>query len=282
MKRHLSIAAAAVVYFHSSAFAQFCDDADFRELPLVVMGTNVFEFLQDTDSVSVLYEEFRNLDGEPPIDFRDEVQLRRLISSIEGTGPKVAAPRSMTGLSGFSTYLFALAALDDLGRVTGKIRDYVYDSELRTGHLAVDTRVETKTAVYCYHWDIDVVPLETGFQVEQRDPGWSRNGPGSPFPGSGMDFDTVTLDNIDSRDLDHKLSAIGTDIVVRHVYRQVDEDRIERLDDSHEFYISTSESCIDLMTSGEPPPLALPRRDATDEPLYCLGRCAHPAIVNTE
>lgn len=283
MQRYWIIVAAIIILNSSAAVGQICEDEDFKDLPVVVRGTNVFEFLRDTVARDELFEEFLVLTQEDkPIEFANEAELSNIVRSLEGTGPRIEVPEVMNGVSGFSTYLFSLAVLGDLNRVTGKIRDYVYNSTDRTGHLAVDLRVETSRGVICYHWDIDVVRNVSGYRVLLRDPEWKLDSDTSPFPDSDIEFDEPTRIRIDSRGLDHKLVAEGTDIVVRHVYRQVDAGSIERLDDAHEFYRSTAESCIDLMTAGPPPPLTLAPRQANDELAYCLGRCVHPPIVNTE
>ena len=66
--------------------------------------------------------------------------------------------------------------------------------------------------------------------------------------------------------------------MVRNVYhRKLTEPNLVRIADTEWPYQVTPASCIDLFTQG-PPPATFGELAAND---YCLGRCAHPPIVNS-
>ncbi len=88
------------------------------------------------------------------------------------------------------------------------------------------------------------------------------------------------------RGLDHKLLAKGADVQIKNVFRKVECcnpgcdhpecGKLVRLSDTEKFYLSTEESCIDLMFKGYPPASELPPQVE-----YCLGRCENPPIINS-
>ena len=216
------------------------------------------------------------------------------------------------GIGSFSTYLFSklflgLFASETLTlrstdnnimpaiqyrepAVRGKIRDYIFiaDKDFKTGkgHLSVDVVHE-----FCdskgdhsvfHHWDIDIHK----YTVFKRD---DTNFPNLPFPElkDKITFPAFSLDPEDDRSiwkrcLDHKLFAEGKDekgndnFTINDIYQRVDGGPLIRLDDAHDWYRVTKESCIDLMFKGYPPASGLPPQSN-----YCLGRCEHPKIVNT-
>ena len=191
-------------------------------------------------------------------------------------------PSALKGVAGQSTLSLVRWAVDEPQVISGKIRDYIYDDQNKSGHLAVDTKVETYGSlanlrngtpfrVEFFHWDIEVVGI---YRVIPRGPD-----PFDPFPDT-VEFSDEALGpdgSIRRRGLDHKLFAKGKGIVVRHVYRRVGNGPLRRLPDGHPFYDTTEDSCIDLLFKGFPPASELPRQR-----FYCLGRCDHPQVVNTK
>lgn len=229
---------------------------------------------------------------------RDALRAK-LLAIYDGSMLQNETPDDFTGFCGFSTiqgYLATIGYLDDGEQplvVKGRIRDWFYNNDFLTGHLSVDVwidysrrvggqRVPTKREIL--HWDIVVEndnldDPDTGYKVVNRRGPESINNT-DPFPGTirlpEAALDPSDGDSIWKRGLDHKLFARGKSIVVRNVYRKIDDGPIKRLDDRHAFYKMTRCSCIDIMFKGHPPALELPEQRS-----YCLGRCDHPPIVNS-
>lgn len=209
--------------------------------------------------------------------------LAKIIAKFdEGDVSTSDVPQALWGVSGSSTLALARLGIGEKQIISGKIRDYIYDDSKKSGHLAVETKVETfKTIanfsrrvpdrVEYFHWDIEVEGI---YQVQTY-----SGDPFDPFPGT-VQFPPEALGpegSIQKRGLDHKLWAKGKGIVVRHVYRQVGAGPLERLPAGHPYYETTEESCIDLLFKGFPPARELPPQES-----YCLGRCDQPQVVNTK
>ncbi len=240
----------------------------------------------------------------------DRALLKSSCIKSRNDQPLSSLPASLSGISGFNTLLYAEEHLIRTGEISphevnlpclatqrfeyraklcGKIRDYVYLHETKSGHLVVELIHEQFTTrqafldckpdrVTLYHWDIDI---DGCFQVHERCDGGF---PDNPFPTlEGVDFPAHSLDPNDERSiwfrcLDHKLYAKGECIKVRHIYRQINDGKFLRLDETAfaHLYRSTEMSCVDLMFKGFPPAAQLPTQAD-----YCLGRCAHPPIINS-
>lgn len=185
---------------------------------------------------------------------------------------------SLEGVSGLSTMLLLTDLL--LGKpqkMTGKIRDYVYLDGSKSGHLAVEVCINNARF---YHWDVVVGEGEFTAHPRSED---EQDYPDNPFPDVDLALPAMAVDpdnplSIWARNLTHKLHARGPGIRVENVYyRDLADPDLVRLDDSHPFYTSTEESCVDLFTPGYPP-ATVGELIGND---YCLGRCGHPAIINT-
>jgi hypothetical protein len=199
-------------------------------------------------------------------------------------------PSALSGIGGYAIVplleAYADVTISLPPTITGKIRDYVFDEDDMSGHLAVDTtvtylgraacplgylpcpRLRTRPVIERLHWDIEVRP------------GTYRVIPHSgiyedPFPNT-VHFSKEKLADIKARGLNHKLFAQGPGIRVRHVYKIMDDGSIKRFHNNHPYYASTLDSCIDLMFAGKPRATHLPMQK-----YYCLGRCAQPAVVNS-
>ena len=209
-------------------------------------------------------------------------QALELLRGIEaGTLAQDQVPAAFRGIGGFGVGLLAKAYFfGEVHKVQGKIRDYVYDEGAKSGHLAVDVRTLTfasvkdrdsgkpPTKTELLHWDIDV---EGVYEVHSRGLDFL-----DPFPDVDLTLPGYAIAGIWIRDLRYKLHAKGTGIKVRHIYRKVDDGPIELLPAADPLYASTGDSCIDLLFNPYPPELELPPQIG-----YCLGRCEHPAILNT-
>lgn len=213
-------------------------------------------------------------------------------------------PEQLRGIAGLSTTLFLQKVLPLNGDpvadriLMGKIRDYTYvrDSESEdpgkgSGHLSVDICTDIDGFVPVnedhrefFHWDLEVI--EDGFVVTKRtepsDPS-DITTYDAPFPGIDLMLPEMTWSpaypsSVWRRGLDHKLHSSNQWLKVSNVYhRKLDDPHLVRLPNDNWRYEVTEASCIDLFTQG-PPPGTFAELAGND---YCLGRCAHPPIVNS-
>ncbi len=223
--------------------------------------------------------------------------LQRLHEEPLGVYDEV--PEQLRGIAGLTTVLFLqkvypLDAEEPIANkvISGRIRDYIFVEATGHGHLAVDTCIDVLEFVQVgedrrefIHWDIEIAPggFAAAPRKEPEDPTDIADY-AAPFPGIDLALPAFTVDPTDPRSLwrrglDHKLHARGeTAIDVTDIhYRRLADPELERFDDSHPWYQSTPASCVDLFTEG-PPPGTFGELMSAD---YCLGRCAHPMIVNS-
>jgi hypothetical protein len=198
----------------------------------------------------------------------DETTAEALRTTLEGSN-------ALSGIAGFSVVQYLRAYVTgEPQRVRGKIRQYYFNDDEKGGYLEVDTVVETLQGgsvvdTDTYFWAIAIRP-ETYRVVDREDPPTT-----DPFPDT-VDFsdeavDPSNPDSIWGRNLDQKLFGEGTGIVVVAIRKNGD-----LLPTTHYLYDSSEDSCIDLLFWGYPPKTELPKQR-----YYCLGRCAHPQVVNT-
>jgi hypothetical protein len=152
--------------------------------------------------------------------------------------------------------------------VRGKIHKYYFNDDQKGGYLEVNTEVDTEvggvTHTDKYFWAIAVRPGT--YRVVDRDDSM----PEDPFPDT-VEFPMGAYADIVDRHLDQKLFAEGTGIVVIAVKKNGVLLPFWRPE-----YASTADSCIDMMFWGYPRESELPQQK-----YYCLGRCKHPAVINT-
>jgi hypothetical protein len=272
-----SAAALAVAIGFIVASSQSLGQEHFFDFPLAINGQTVEEFLGARDQAEELLNGLLELDV---VGQRD--QLINLLEGIDrGDATQEDIPDALSGIGGFSTLLALRAYLfNEAHRVQGKIRDYVYVDSDKSGHLAVDVRTEFFASAKdrdsgelpirteLLHWDIDV---EGVYKIHQRGFDFLN-----PFPQVDLVLPGNAIAGIWARDLKYKLHARGIGIKVRHVYRKIDDGLITRLPSTDFRYASTDASCIDLLFHPYPPETELPPQIG-----YCLGRCDHPAIINT-
>lgn len=211
-------------------------------------------------------------------------ELTSLLRQIDAEPESVVdVPAALQGIGGFSTTLLLNKML--LGvhpTLYGKIRDYIFVDRTKSGHLSVDMCIDRREL---YHWDIEI--LDDGLHVARRteptDPSDFDTYPADPFPDVDLELPEMAVNpahptSIWARGLTHKLHAKGKRIEIRHVYyRNLGDPDLVRLDPDHHLYQPTEASCVDLFTEEYPPATfgELKQKD------YCLGRCEHPAILNT-
>jgi hypothetical protein len=249
----------------------------FFDFPMTVEGSTVDDLLSDRERIE------QTLNTLLEIDVVDQrAQAIELLQGLdEGRFVQDQVPLALRGIGSFGVRLLARSYFfGEVQKVQGKIRDYVYDEGTKGGHLAVDVRTLIFTSAKdrdlgkppirteLLHWDIDVDGV---YEVHSRGLDFL-----DPFPDVDLALPGYAIASIWIRDLRYKLHAKGTGIVVRHIYRKIDDNPIELLPTTDPLYASTDASCIDLLFHPYPPELELPPQIG-----YCLGRCDHPAIVNT-
>ena len=302
----LGLSACAEFSFHRSKATTQPPSSNLGGLAVVVNGAPIGELLADPVELRKVLTDLE-LDDLALVDDRGKLSevgrknVQDLLDRIKSRGndPKDKGEteylratddvrRSLLGVGGFSVVqlLEALLASGVERQVflSGGIKDYIFDKDTKSGHLAVDTRIkiyETSESfikgvpdrVERYHWDIEVEGI---YEVQEH----SGNDL-DPFPGTaqypdGVEFTKYTLREIKRRGLKYKLFAKGEKIKVRNVYEIFEDGSVTLLPKEHIFYTSTEESCIDIMFDRFPPAVDLPPQRG-----YCLGRCDHPQVVNT-
>ncbi len=298
-----SIAAmAAILGLSASAKTQELPSAgDVVDLALFIDGTPRNVVLENKQKAKEILIE---LVGEGRYKEIGEDNLKKLLEAIDrGDATDIDVP-AFNGIAGMSSVQFARAVLftNEERNTRGLIGDFLYDENTMTGHLTVDM----KTKIYkngklnstrLLQWHIDVVKdamaiavsgtawtvgSGDGYEVHLRQ-GDPDNGPfDNPFPNTVI-FPDYAIDPTDDRGvwkrgLDHKLFAKGREVVVRDIFKKIDDGPIMRLPNGHVFYELSEESCIDLLTKGKPPAY---RIDFPEQSGYCLGRCGSPAVLNS-
>ncbi len=222
--------------------------------------------------------------------------LRERIEFIRGA--KSGADRErfelLNGLGGIIAHAFlnaAEATLDEGGRfdpskrvfefVYGQIDEYAFNERAGTGRI-VDTTYFTTVTVplgigpiisetESYRWTISVE--EGGFSVVPK----SSADPDDPFPGT-LDFDEAMLDRIELLGFEYKLWAKGTAIAIDLIeFKGEGDPNYVAVPASDSRYRRTAENCIDMLFVNRPPAILGELRP----PLYCLGRCENPMLINT-
>lgn len=200
----------------------------------------------------------------------------------------------LSGLGGVIADAFlnaARATLDPDGKfddgkrvyefVYGQIQDFTYNDGDGSGSFNTTTYYTTVTVpdgpspiistTDAYRWAIKVGA--GGFTVVPK----SNRNPRDPFPNT-MIFDRAMLNRVNFLGFQYKLWAEGTiiDIVDVELKAHGTPDFV-RLNDSDWRYRRTRENCIDMLFVSYPPP----NKGTLEPPLYCLGRCETPQLVNT-
>lgn len=230
-------------------------------------------------------------------------KLKVLLQTLDEGKPLGRNVTAFRGVCGFSTAEFVRAVVSpkEKRKTKGLIGDYLvefdrtydeddnWDGKSWPGHLTVDMRTSIFFTDESYkndvadrtellQWHIEVLKKGSkinGFEVLKH-----SGDPFDPFPGTVV-FPDEALGpggDIADRGLNRKLWAKGPEIVVRHIYQKIDDGPVTRLPNTHEFYKSCEESCVDMMTKGFPPTY---RINFPEQSGYCLGRCAHPFIINS-
>ena len=222
--------------------------------------------------------------------------LRERIEFIRGG--KSGADRErfelLNGLGGIFAHAFldaAEATLNESGDfdptkrvyefVYGQIEEYEFDKDAGTGRIVDSTYFTTVTVPLgigpilsetdSYRWTVSVE--KDGFTVVPK----SNVDPDDPFPGT-LEFDQAVLDRIELLGFEYKLWAKGTAIVIELIeFKEEGESDYSDVPTSDPRYRRTPENCIDMLFVNFPPAML----GELKPPLYCLGRCENPMLINT-
>ena len=159
-----------------------------------------------------------------------------------------------------------------LGMGSGRIGDIVYFTTVVTPETPRDYSGENRVRTDAVLLRVEV-PKEDGFTVVERE----YSDPSDPFPNT-LPFTRAMLSDIDLYGYQYKLWSRGDSIVVRQIAtKDHGQPAFTDLPMSDPRYTVGPDSCIDMLFQAHPP------RDLAGlgPPFYCLGRCDHPGLVNT-
>ena len=137
---------------------------------------------------------------------------------------------------------------------------------VRPGNTTIDSETDA------YRWSVSVDA--GGFEVVPRD--FSQ--PDDPFPGTMMLSDAM-LNRVEFLGFQYKLWAEGTTITIDSIERKAPgTNTFVMIPTSDPRYRKTDSNCIDMMF------VNYPASELGDlkPPLYCLGRCKNPMLINTD
>ena len=261
---------------------------------------NVNVVLQDEELLlAALTAQFPSFKGDSVEDVIGEIDR----AFQDGTPPDA---REFQGLGGIFSIAFLNAARETLGSpysrtkrvqlfVHGQIIDYEFIKQRdnpvnpigagsgRIGNIVYFTTVVTPQTPRDYRGQnfsrIDAVRFHVtvsdpgGFEVYKRENG----DPSRPF-GDTLQFTRAMLSDVDLYGYEYKLWAEGDAIKIDEIATkpngQID---FTPLPTSDPRYTITPKSCIDMLFQAYPPRTLA----GLGPPFYCLGRCEHPGLVNT-
>jgi hypothetical protein len=227
-------------------------------------------------------------------------KLKDLIDEIEASNNAGDPVPGLTGLGGIFGHAFlGLAGGSLLGSghfsqaqqrvlvtVAGQINEYAYDASDGSGALDVTTTFTrqivpagagvppAKTEVFRYK----ITVAAGGFTEFTKDQCADK------FFCDVMPFSQDMIDRANSLGFEVKLWAEGTTITVTDVWHKgYNEQNLVKLDPATDteyakLFETDANSCIDMMFVGTPPATT---QDLEGPPMYCLGRCSDPMIINT-
>lgn len=159
----------------------------------------------------------------------------------------------------------------------GEIHSITYFTKIMTPNTPVDydgLNISTTDAVrFKVSVERDVASGDDGFVVVKRD----DHAPDGPFPGT-MPFTRAMINDVEFYGYQYKLWARGNSITINEIALKPEGDVVfTKLPMSDPRYKIGPDSCIDMLFVREPPS----DLGRLGPPFYCLGRCDHPGLVNT-
>lgn len=163
----------------------------------------------------------------------------------------------------------------------GRTEEFEFDSAVGSGRIlnfTYFTRVVVPLGIGpivsttdSYRWNIAVDP--GGFTVVEKD----ESDPQDPFPGT-LDFSPAMVNRVNALGFQYKLWAQGRPIdIVEIAFKPDGAADYTPVPTSDPRYDRTDENCVDMMFVNFPPPVL----GTLQPPLYCLGRCENPKLINT-
>lgn len=211
---------------------------------------------------------------EEPLSKRENrARLRDLVRRLNGgSGFEGFVPDNLKGIGGIQAlwtldYLLCSDAISDLN-VVGKIDKWIYDDERSSGYIYWSAKRTDCSGVdrrYEFHIAVD------GSYVKH--PNEAEGYFDLLFPDLKMEipYDERKRIRKQKRHFDYKLHAEGSSVIVLSSF--IDGNLVAS---SNPIYISTKDTCIDVLFREDPPSTQLPVQE-----WYCMGRCNHPPLINT-
>lgn len=275
--------------------------------PVPLSGEEIIKIRKNKNQLNKLIDDLINVEESAEQIPNRNIQLE-LVSSIfdnnramekgfhrEKIDPRIL--KRVRGIGGFQTRILLhyflscsfdeLKALEEL-KVVGKIKKWIYDQEAErvnfeyNGKIKIDKDAEKGSGFVFWQAEAQdcngiIHDYKFHIAVDSSYELWKNlidKGPKMKF---GEPVDSMIPQEerdrniVDDRRFDYKLHATGTNIHVLTVF--LDN---ELVDKSDEIYMSDEKSCIDVFFKGDPPATELP-----DQVGYCMGRCDHPPVINT-
>ena len=218
---------------------------------------------------------------------------------IEANADSNAKAPGMSGLSGILGRVFleaadkAISSGDNYDRqrrveisLRGQIKKYAYNKADQSGSITSITYID-RTIIPAGNNDPIVKTEAFKWEVTVEAGGFEEVFIGKkpltdPFPGT-LEFSPFMIDRIESLGFEYKLWAKGNKIRIDKVSKaiNINNDLWKELKKTNpkyaKLYERNDDNCIDMMFVEEPP------ADLMDmgPPMYCLGRCGNPMLVNT-
>ncbi len=218
---------------------------------------------------------------------------QRIDSILERKGGDDRPFDVLRGLGGLYAHEFlnsAKAALDGNGNFDpdkrvyeffyGHTREFEFDSQAGSGRILNFTyftrvvvgpdNVAIESTTDSYRWEVAVD--RGGYSVVEK-----GSDPNDPFPDT-LDFAPAMLNRINALGFEYKLWAKGRAIdIVEIAFKAHGTPTYVPVPRSDPRYDRTDSNCIDMLFVNFPPPTL----GTLQPPLYCLGRCDNPMLINT-
>lgn len=275
-----------------------------KAMKLTIGGKDINFLLDNGSRLENTIKDFAKHDNSHS-NLKQLIKRMRALNEETHNDDKAPGFTGIGGALGHEILGIAEEALDPAGHydtkksvvvsMVGKIIDYEFTGSVgKPGNGKLTVIVEVTSKVFRgngrpkkktvgYKWQIEV--NENGFSVVEH------SGDNSdPFEDT-MDFSQEMLDRVEELGFRYKLWAEGEVIEVKNVWRKKNFTWEDANDPGYwgqplsrtsnrwrRFYDSDVNSCIDMMFVDSPPATYA---DLREPPFYCLGRCKHPAIVNS-
>jgi len=238
--------------------------------------------LKDSEKLKKALKKMRDNDKKS----KSKSKLKDLIEQIREEDKAAKGLKSLRGLGGGYGLALLAGAEKKVGAdgdfdpgttsivsLSGQITDYSYDPVEASGLLVVKTTSTvsdgSSTVSTDYIWTVEI--KQHGYNVI-----WHSGDRDDPFPGT-LAFDAPMLDRIEQKGFNAKLYASGPGrIKIQSVIKDG-----QPVGPGDPLLKADPDSCIDMMfkvADNANIPTTLQELGTHG---YCLGRCKHPALINT-